>query len=185
MLCVIKQHAIIRTNDPDLCHHMASLGHNQLTVHAVSNNALYPWPSYYSWWRHQMENFSELLALCVGNSPLTGEFPSQRPAMGALMSSLICAWTNGWVNNRDADDLICHRAHYDINVMHQQNTSEPFNVSWSQPQRTDWSEICNGLAVTSIFFNWTSVSYSLTGHIDVLALKRLKSFNHGNTTVLH
>ena len=30
-------------------------------------------------WRHQMEAFSSLLALCVGNSPVTGEFPSQRP----------------------------------------------------------------------------------------------------------
>ena len=33
-----------------------------------------------SWWRHQMEPFSALLALCAGNSPVTGEFPSQRPA---------------------------------------------------------------------------------------------------------
>ena len=32
-----------------------------------------------AWWRHQMETFSALLALCAGNSPVTGEFPSQRP----------------------------------------------------------------------------------------------------------
>ena len=32
-----------------------------------------------SWWRHQIETFSTLLALGVGNSPVTGEFPSQRP----------------------------------------------------------------------------------------------------------
>ena len=31
------------------------------------------------WWRHQMETFSALLALCAGNSPVTGEFPAQRP----------------------------------------------------------------------------------------------------------
>ena len=31
------------------------------------------------WWRHQMETFSTLLALCAGNSPVTGEFPAQRP----------------------------------------------------------------------------------------------------------
>ena len=30
-------------------------------------------------WRHQMETFSALLALCAENSPVTGEFPSQRP----------------------------------------------------------------------------------------------------------
>ena len=33
----------------------------------------------WTWWRHQMETFSALLALCEGNSPVTGEFPSQRP----------------------------------------------------------------------------------------------------------
>ena len=32
-----------------------------------------------TWWRHQMESFSVLLALCAGNSPVTGEFPAQRP----------------------------------------------------------------------------------------------------------
>ena len=32
-----------------------------------------------SWWRHQMETFSALLALCAGNSPVSGEIPSQRP----------------------------------------------------------------------------------------------------------
>ena len=30
-------------------------------------------------WRHQMETFSALLAFCAGNSPVTGEFPAQRP----------------------------------------------------------------------------------------------------------
>ena len=34
---------------------------------------------YISWWRHKMETFSALLALCAGNSPTTGEFSSQRP----------------------------------------------------------------------------------------------------------
>ena len=32
-----------------------------------------------SWWRPQMETFSAILTLCVGNSPVTGEFPTQRP----------------------------------------------------------------------------------------------------------
>ena len=36
-------------------------------------------PETITWWRHQMETFSTLLALCAGNSPVTGEFPSQRP----------------------------------------------------------------------------------------------------------
>ena len=36
---------------------------------------------------------------------------------GALMFSLICAWINGWVNNREAGDLIRHHSHYDVTVM--------------------------------------------------------------------
>ena len=34
---------------------------------------------YFPWWRHQMETFYALLAICAGNSPVTGEFPAQRP----------------------------------------------------------------------------------------------------------
>ena len=31
------------------------------------------------WWRHQMETFFASLAICAGNSPVSGEFPAQRP----------------------------------------------------------------------------------------------------------
>ena len=31
------------------------------------------------WWNHQMETFSPLLIICAGNSPVSGEFPAQRP----------------------------------------------------------------------------------------------------------
>ena len=68
-----------------------------------------------TWWRHQMETFSALLAICAGNSPVTGEFPSQRPV--TRMFSLICAWINDWVNNHETGDLRHHGAHYDIIVM--------------------------------------------------------------------
>ena len=45
--------------------------------HLASLN-LYVVPMW-TWWRHQMETFSALLALCAGNSPVTDEFPLQRP----------------------------------------------------------------------------------------------------------
>ena len=45
------------------------------------------------------------------NSPHKGQW------RGTLMFSLICAWTNGWVNNRDAGDLRRIRAHYDVTVI--------------------------------------------------------------------
>ena len=45
------------------------------------------------------------------NSPHKGQW------RGALMFSLICAWINSRVNNREAGDLRHHRAHYDVVVM--------------------------------------------------------------------
>ena len=33
----------------------------------------------FGWWRHQMETFSALLAICAGNSSPSSEFPAQRP----------------------------------------------------------------------------------------------------------
>ena len=84
-----------------------------------------------TWWRHQMETFSALLAICAGNS------------RGALMFSLICTRINGWVNNGEAGDLRRNRAHYDVIVMH-----HPFKVLYISVCRTtvqnldSHSEIC-------------------------------------------
>ena len=41
---------------------------------------------------------------------------------GALVFSLIYAWINNWVNNREAGDLRRHRDHYDVNVMYYSQT---------------------------------------------------------------
>ena len=65
----------------------------------------------YTWWCHQMETFSALLAICVGNSPVTGGW------RGDLTFSSICARLKGWVNNLEAGDWRRHRAHYGITVM--------------------------------------------------------------------
>ena len=80
----------------------------------------------YTWWRHQMEAFSALMAVCAGNSPVTGEFPAQRPVTRALMFSLICAWTNGRVNNRKGGDLRRHGTDYDVIAM----LSQVMSVLW-------------------------------------------------------
>ena len=70
-----------------------------------------------SWWRHQMETFSALLALCAGNSPVPVNSPHRGQWRGALMFSFIYAWINDWVNNREAGDLRRQRGHYDVIVM--------------------------------------------------------------------
>ena len=71
-----------------------------------------------SWWRHQMETFSALLAFCAGKSPVTGEFPAQKPVTRSfdvffdlrLNRQLSKQWG-------DAGDLRRYRAHYDVIVM--------------------------------------------------------------------
>ena len=70
-----------------------------------------------AWWRHQIETFPALLALCAVNSPVTGEFPAQWPVTQNFDVSLICTWTNGNVNNRYGGGLRRRRAHYDVIVM--------------------------------------------------------------------
>ena len=50
---------------------------------------------------------------------------------GGLMFSLICGWINGWVNNREAGDLRCHRAHYEVNLMILSNSTRNFYRSIS------------------------------------------------------
>ena len=45
------------------------------------------------------------------NSPHKGQWRR------ALMFPLIYAWINVWANTREAGDLRCHRAHYDVTVV--------------------------------------------------------------------
>ena len=69
-------------------------------------------------WRHQMETFSGSLTFERGIHRWPLNSPHQGLWRRAFMFSLICAWTKGWVNNRDASDLRRHHAHYDITVRH-------------------------------------------------------------------
>ena len=64
------------------------------------------WERYpYSWGRHQMETFSRYWPFVRGihrspvNSPHKGQW------RGAFMFSMICAWINRWVNNRETGDF--------------------------------------------------------------------------------
>ena len=73
----------------------------------------------FTWWRHQMETFSALLAICAGNSPVTGEFPYRRQATRSfdVFFDLRLKKINGWVNNSGAGDLRRHSTYYDVTLM--------------------------------------------------------------------
>ena len=77
-----------------LGHHLIRLNHDDVIKH---------FPRYWS--------FVRGIHRSPVNSPPKGQW------RGALMFSFVCAWINGWVNNREAGDLRHHPAHYDVSVM--------------------------------------------------------------------
>ena len=62
-----------------------------------------------------METFSALLAFCAGNSPVTGEFSTQQPVTRSFDVFFDLRLNKRL--NREAGDLRCHRAHYDVIIM--------------------------------------------------------------------
>ena len=64
-------------------------------------------------WKH----FSRYWSFVRGIHRSPVNFHHKGQWRGALMFSLICAWTNGSVNYRDAGDWKSRRAHHDVTVM--------------------------------------------------------------------
>ena len=52
-----------------------------------------------SWWRHQTETFSALLAICAGNSPVPGEFSAQRPVTRSF-DAFFDLYLNKWLSKQ-------------------------------------------------------------------------------------
>ena len=63
-----------------------------------------------------MGTFSALLAICAGNSPVTGEFPAQKPVIRSFDVFFDLRLNQGWING-ETGDLRRHRTHYDVIVM--------------------------------------------------------------------
>ena len=64
-------------------------------------------------WKHFPRNWPFVRE--IHRSPVN--FPHKSQWRGALMFSLIYAWINDWVNNREAGDFRRQRGHYDVIVM--------------------------------------------------------------------
>ena len=67
-----------------------------------------------------MEIFSTLLALCAGNSPVTGEFPWQKPVTRSFDVFFDLRLNKrSSKQSRDVGDLRRHRARYNVIVMYE------------------------------------------------------------------
>ena len=78
----------------------ASMRSSDHHMRAISHDDVIKWKHFPRYWP-----FVRGIHQSPVNSPQKGQW------RGALMFSLICAWINGWVNNRGAGDLRCYCAH--------------------------------------------------------------------------
>ena len=109
-----------------------------------------------SWWRHQMETFSALLVLCAGNSPVSSEFPAQRPVTRSFdvffdlhLNKRLSKQSRGWWFETPSRSLWRHR-----------------NVSGRGPT---WHNICNtGFCIYTCIINYqiTLEMWSKETHFD-------------------
>ena len=134
---LITDNRLSRGRSPDnanLSHLTHTFKHRSVRqqVNSQSKDSIY----IATWWRHQMETFSALLAICAGNSSVPVNSPHKGQWRGALMFSLISTSINGWVNNREAGDLRRNRTHYDVIVMNGALLSHRLMFFWD---RTDIS----------------------------------------------
>ena len=74
------------------------------------------------WWRHKMETFSALLAICAGNSPVSGEFLAQRPVTRSFdvffdvrLIKRLSKHSRGWWFETLSHPLWRHRNEYQLN----------------------------------------------------------------------
>ena len=74
-----------------------------LKLHSPKHDDVIKWKHFPRYWPFVRGNY---------RSPVNS--PHKDQCRGALIFSYICAWINGWVNNREAGDLRRLRAHYDV-----------------------------------------------------------------------
>ena len=91
-------------------------------------------------WKHIPRHWSFVRG--IHRSPVNS--PHKGQCRGALLFSLICVSTNGWVNNREAGDLRLHHTHYDVTVIGMLGGRPPFYQLpsvvklGSEPLRMEW-----------------------------------------------
>ena len=116
----------------------------------ISHDEVIKWKHFQRYWPFVREIHRSPV-----NSPHKGQW------RGILMFSLICAWTNGWVNNREGGDLRRHRAHYDAIAMynkHKHNLYVLESILFSGLDKTKRGNIMTDV-VWYTLLRWYRASY--------------------------
>ena len=98
-------------------------------------------------WKH----FSRYWPFVRGIHRSTVNSPHEGQWRGALVFSLICAWINGWINNRKAGDLRRHRAH----------------PSWRHRNVIMMMKLCGNLTVTGCHHSQSHYFYFLASPLPI------------------
>ena len=112
-----------------------------------------------TWWRHQMETFSALLAICAGNSPVPGEFPTQRPVRRSFdvffdprsNKRLSKQWRGWWFQTQSCP------------LWHHRNARIGFLLQWlifQNPIHIGWSTEQNNFQLHKILLRFKSIILS-------------------------
>ena len=155
-----------------------------------------------SWWRHQIETFSALLAICAGNSPVPVNSLHKGQWRGALMFSLICVWINGWANNREAGDLrrpsrpLWRHRNVSQNLSFEWPCVHPYCVDRSIDSTLPWSDLwmlhthrhTHTHTYIYIYIYCTRVTFAILRYMCCLHVKALRIrhwfYNLGNFHIL-
>ena len=130
-------------------------------------------PSGSSWWRHRMEIFSALLALCAGNSPVTGEFPTQRPVTRSFgvffdlrLSKRLSKQSWGWWSETPSPSFWRHcNVSYlaDIEAQMSWQSRSHYhprsNISYSAAVNREFGDYIFKIIIRSLSGQWVNHSY--------------------------
>ena len=118
-------------------------------------------------WKHFPRNWPFVRE--IHRSPVN--FPHKGQWRGALMFSLIYAWINDWVNNREAGDLRRQHGHYDVIVMYSIETVSTSSMIWYNTQNDycEWTMIWY-MWYDVIWYDMIYVCYAMIRHDTIFSL---------------
>ena len=132
------------------------------------------WPSD-AWWRHQMETFYAVLALCAGNSPVTGVFPAQRPLTRSFdvffnmrLNKRLSKQSWGWWFETPSGSLWCHCNDHLTSWL-----SVDIGLLTNQCQAMIWSYV-NSLSISALCASLSKTTNTTNDFNHILVLKYKK-----------
>ena len=168
-----------------LAHHSSETNVSYTSVNWViigSDNGL----SSIAWLRHQMETFSALLAICAGNSSVTGEIPAQRLVAGSFnvifdlrLNKRLSKQSWGWWSETPSRSFWRHCNVVSTHLMDQcsgllfESVGSKLIEIWIKIQWSSWSSWISNISIEIKL--WCNISKRLCETAPVVLLTAVRS----------